>query len=602
MANKQSQVAADEGLNGLWRQIKHLLPKTIAKKKHNIRCTGPTAKELTQNYCSLEAGEEIEYDNLLKKFAAQQRTAADEQPLAIDLQRLPTRLEIEKLCRQAKRVKAPGLDSVQAEVLQHLMREHSEIFFFLVFKSWLLAAEPLQFKGDTVHSIMKKTGLTTASGMRGITLLDTLGKVYHSLIRTKVLPWLEQTKLPTQFGGFRGQQTAFASLVLSSFEQVTAAHKISLATVFLDVRSAFHCLLRQHAFGSDEVLATELCRVLCNEGLDVQALVHDIRAHSAAFVDHIDEPTARVVQDAHKHTWFVCPQSPTLFETHRGSRPGSPLADLAYNALMCDLLKTLHGELQQVPRILEASLTLEIPAPVLAWVDDVALLVPCCHADCLDDTLETVMLLTHRIFGHYGLRLNCEKGKTEAILQHRGKDSAQLRRNRFVDDFGMLEVKEHAPSRIVSQYVHLGITIAQSTDICNNINQKIGKASNAYRLMSKAIFSNQRLAVSVRLKLLESLVLPIVFYGAGSWTTLATRMFNRLEAAIVKWQRRIIGNGFWSQDTISDAEPRATWKLPCLASRLTKHRLLFLLQLHQHAPSMVWDTITAADALHDDSW
>lgn len=101
MANKQSQVAADEGLNGLWRQIKHLLPKTIAKKKHNIRCTGPTAKELTQNYCSLEAGEEIEYDNLLKKFAAQQRTAADEQPLAIDLQRLPTRLEIEKLCRQA---------------------------------------------------------------------------------------------------------------------------------------------------------------------------------------------------------------------------------------------------------------------------------------------------------------------------------------------------------------------------------------------------------------------------------------------------------------------------------------------------------------------
>ena len=123
--------------------------------------------------------------------------------------------------------------------------------------------------------------------MRGITLLDTLGKVYHSLIRTKVLPWLEQTKLPTQFGGFRGQQTAFASLVLSSFEQVTAAHKISLATVFLDVRSAFHCLLRQHAFGSDEVLATELCRVLCNEGLDVQALVHDIRAHSAAFVDHI---------------------------------------------------------------------------------------------------------------------------------------------------------------------------------------------------------------------------------------------------------------------------------------------------------------------------
>ena len=116
------------------------------------------------------------------------------------------------------------------------------------------------------------------------------------------------------------------------------------------------------------------------------------------------------------------------------------------------------------------------------------------------------------------------------------------------------------------------------------------------------LFSNRRLAVPVRLQLLESLVLPILFYGAGSWATLSPRLFRRLDWTIVTWQRHIIGNGFWSDETLSDAALRAKWKLPCLALRLTKHRLLFAIQLHRFAPAIVWESLTAADDVCKQSW
>lgn len=139
---RQSEIAADEGLTGLWRHIKHLLPKGIAKRKSNIRCLGPQVEDLTQHYCQLEAGHPAAYASLLEQCHQRQREAVNELPLAINLCDIPSRTEIETLCKLAKAGRAPGLDGVQAEVLQRCMHERSDIFFALLFKIWILAAEP----------------------------------------------------------------------------------------------------------------------------------------------------------------------------------------------------------------------------------------------------------------------------------------------------------------------------------------------------------------------------------------------------------------------------------------------------------------------------
>ena len=239
LAQEQSDVAADEGINGLWRKIRHLLPKGVAKKRANIRCRGPQVDDLTNHYSQLEAGQEIAYTALLKQCAQQQHAAQADLPLMVSLHEIPTRVEVEQVCKLAKKGKAPGLDGIQAEQLQQMMVWHSDIFYHLLFKIWLVSAEPIQFKGGYICSIAKKHGASTAAAMRGIMLLDVLAKLHHALLRRKLLPWATTNKLVTQFGGFKGQQTVFASLYLRSYVRVVEAKKLSLAIIFVDVRMPF---------------------------------------------------------------------------------------------------------------------------------------------------------------------------------------------------------------------------------------------------------------------------------------------------------------------------------------------------------------------------
>ena len=47
---------------------------------------------------------------------------------------------------------------------------------------------------------------------------------------------------------------------------------------------------------------------------------------------------------------------------------------------------------------------------------------------------------------------------------------------------------------------------------------------------------------------------------------------------------------------------RAYWRIPPLAVRLAKHRLLFLPQLQKHGTQVVWDFVTAKDQLCSSAW
>ena len=389
--------------------------------------------------------------------------------------------------------------------------------------------------------------------------------------------------------------------MLRSYTNYVAAKRLSCAIIFVDVRSAFHCLLRQHAFGTSSDLPLPLIQTLQSEGLDVDHRLQQIRAHAHDF-ESAPASVARVMRDAHQNAWFVCPGSDACFATERGSRPGSPIADLAYNVMMSSLLRNLQMAIDDLPGIQHANAVLQCRAPLLAWVDDVALPVPCLHASQMDALLEQTMLIMHSTFTSYGLRLNCSPGKTEAIVQYRGSQAPDLRRQRFIDGFGRLPVAGRDDLRIVSQYTHLGIIVAQHSDLSSDLNFKIGKASSAVRSMSRALFYNRRLSVTLRLQLFDTLVLPIIFYGSGSWPLLSARHFQRLSAVITKWQRQIVGTGYWTDGNVNDAAFRAHWKIPSLAVRLAKHRLLFLFQLHKQAPLIVWDMLTAEDETCRTSW
>lgn len=144
----------------------------------------------------------------------------------------------------------------------------------LLFKMWTASGEPLQFKGGFICSIAKKHGALAAAGMRGIMLLDVLGKLHHGLLRRRLLPWAAQNRLDTQFGGFKGQQTIFASLLLRSYARVVEAKQVSLAIVFVDVKNAFHyfsllaaatCICHRRSVSSEVAASAHCRRIRCRQ-------------------------------------------------------------------------------------------------------------------------------------------------------------------------------------------------------------------------------------------------------------------------------------------------------------------------------------------------
>ncbi len=187
LAYQHGRIAADEGLPSLWKSIRHLLPKFKKKRNSNIRRTGPELHELCDHYNNLEAGYELDYPSLLNQCFTRQKEAIVDAPLQMELSELPSRQEVEQVGRAQKRGRAPGIDGIIPEVLHQVVPQNSDVLTLLFLKTWVLSAEPVQFKGGLMHSIAKKRGTHTAQGMRGIVLLDTVGKIYHSLLRRRLI-------------------------------------------------------------------------------------------------------------------------------------------------------------------------------------------------------------------------------------------------------------------------------------------------------------------------------------------------------------------------------------------------------------------------------
>jgi hypothetical protein len=299
-----------------------------------------------QHFDGLEAGEVTPYSHLLLDCHRAQQEALADAPLVIRIADLPSRIDIERICCKAKRGKAPGLDHVTAETIRTCALPASDALHQLILKAYVQGAEPLQWKGGKMHVIPKKASILRADAMRGIMLLTTCGKIYHALLRQMLIGWTTNMKVPAQMGGFHGQQTSFATHLLRTFCGLATRAQMSFGVLFFDVKAAFHNMIREHAFGGS-TLPPRLCEVLSRAGFDVAQLCRDIAPHCARFVDMPNFALQRAVRDAHDFTWYVVDGQYDCNRTHRGSRPGSPLADIAYNITMLNILNDILPFLRQ---------------------------------------------------------------------------------------------------------------------------------------------------------------------------------------------------------------------------------------------------------------
>ena len=137
--------------------------------------------------------------------------------------------------------------------------------------------------------------------LQGILLSDTFGKVYHAWLRRRLLPTMLRRKALGQLGGLPSQQTVSGIQILRLHGRLGRAKKISTAVVFVDLRSAFHHLLREFVFNDTLPMGSdELAKVLKPMDFDIHTLAADL--HSATQVIASDVPPAlrRCLADVHQ--------------------------------------------------------------------------------------------------------------------------------------------------------------------------------------------------------------------------------------------------------------------------------------------------------------
>ena len=596
---QQTAHVAHENPAKVWDCIRPLLPKTRRKRESSLRCCGPTVEERCAYYSSLEAGEFHSYDYALQQCCEVQKSKGPEVPLEIQLCNLPSRVSIEHLCRKVKTGKAHGLDGIHPEFWHEHGVQVAEQLCMLFSKAWLTAAEPHQFKGGRLFSISKRQASRRVEDLRGIMILDGLGKLYHTYLRAKLMETAQHWRQPMQLGGYVHQQTLFGTHFLRCLWKHTNSARISCAVLFLDLRSAFHTLLREHLTGQSDRLPETLKRVLQDRGFEIDAIEAAIDDHSTWFRQDVPPDVQRVLQDAHHATWFCIDGEPQICTTQRGSRPGSPLADLAFNALISHLIHELQIAINQIPEMREARAKLLAPTPILGWVDDLAVPMMTLNPQQLPSLIQQVTTLVHRACAKRGLELNFKPGKTEVVCGFRGSGAVDMRRQYLIEHAGHIALTEPPVLlRMVGTYEHLGMQFSQSGSVGQEIRVRVGKACSAHRTIRKGILQNKRVSVHARIRLAEALLVPILLHGSGSWPRLNHQSFVKVQAVLLTWFRSIANDGFWNTTQMTDLDFLASLRIPDLKTRLHKSRLLYAFQMMMHGPSPLLDHISAVD-MHD---
>eukprot|EP00438_Fugacium_kawagutii_P028787 Skav211402 [mRNA] locus=scaffold1528:200522:205297:- [translate_table: standard] len=596
-------LAEGRGSKDLWNALRPVLPTARRKRTHSLKCIGPSLDQLGTHFSSLEAAFEQPFSAILDSCHARQQDQAEDIPLTAHLADFPTRLSLERLGARRHRGQAPGPDGLTPMALREQVASMAGPFTLLCLKSWAIGIEPVQWKGGIMFPIAKGDNLTDPTKQRGIVLIDTLGRIFHAALRQHLLKVVTPWRTPLQLGGFRHQQTLFGTQMVRAVASLAQARGLSHSTLFIDLRSAFHFLIREQMFGYAATLPGVLRDALSHLDIDpaeVEAAIPDLSQRLC----HVARPLLRrLLADAHQSTWFHLQGSESqTWTTTRGSRPGSPIADLVFNSMISGLLEEVQHRLRECVPLQEGCTAMGLDLPLVAWVDDMTISVVVPEASQLEEATRFALHAVHAAAQRRGMSLNLEAGKTECVCSWRGPLAPRMRQQHLVEAAGLLPL-DPMPGhlRIVGEYKHLG-TAFNGIDITSEIVARISKATKARRMVLRPILANRHIGRPTRLRLLDSLVGSVLWHGCGNWPLLPNRSFTKINHLYVQWIRSILHNGAWTPDMLPDDLLLAMWKLPPMSVRLARSRMLYAFQLWEHGPPLLWDYLRTLDTLKVPTW
>ena len=446
----------------LWKEVKRN-NKGLRDKRRMLKATqfDFLDEHWVPFWCDLESGTTMTPEELYRGCLKRQNEQQHEPP---PIEEIPTLIELEHSLKQTKMRKRGGPDEISPDVVRLHAPTIASRLWDLTCKQWSWNTEAIQFKGGELAMIPKpKANHSTMEGFRGVVMSSILGKRLQSISRQQMVTILSPSRPQGQIGGYQGKEPSEGAHYIRLTSRIAARKGVPLGTIFIDLQKAYHHLIRSLAVGVDEESAKEnniIRKQLHDQGQELLPENHPAIREGKMQRCGASNSATQNARDANMDCWTLA--AGATIRTRKGSRPGSPLADIMFMAALSDVYEEFENTLAKYIEVSGGASRLGISLKPIFWADDMAIQVPVEENSQLFEVIPQVMRDFDMTLSQRGFKVNYAKAKTETILTPSGKGSQEIRRELLsmaTPTLGMGCLREETQStrlRVQARYRHLG--------------------------------------------------------------------------------------------------------------------------------------------------
>lgn len=392
--------------------------------------------------------------------------------------------EVRSAVATLKPRKAPGIDGISAELLQAGGETMITTLHELFQKIHQEEEVPEDWSKAIITPIYKKGDKSDCKNYRGISLLSVPGKVFTKVLQRRMKSCVERALAEEQAGFRPGRGTTDQIFTIRQITEKYLEHNKPCYFNFIDFKQAFDSIWQ--------------------EGLWQCLRMHGVQEKLIRLIKSIYEKSeAAVRQDRELTEWFK-----TTVGVRQGCTLSPDLFNLVLEAVMRLALEREEAGLELCGRLVNN----------LRFADDINL---------MSDTTDGLQRITDQVSKQgerLGLVINTSKTKVMAISKEQKDLQIMVNGNQLEQ---------------VKEFVYLGGQISQDGKCVADIKRRIGLTWAVFSKLQN-IWNCHNLTLEIKLKVHESMVIPVLMYGSECWT-IRKEDERRILVAEMCWLRRILG-------------------------------------------------------------
>ena len=400
--------------------------------------------------------------------------------------------ELLQATRRMKSRKAPGPDDIPAECwrflphpVKQLLLKHFNDCFLGGFapEHWKLAKVVMLFKGGTKNS-------RSPSSYRPISLVNTIYKLYATLLQQRLSASLEPHLSPQQFGFRKNRSLSTPLFIIRRLLEIFERHTTSLYVLFLDWSQAFDCVPHSQ----------------------IRASLHRYG---------VPEPFVAAVMSIYQGSIFYVQDGPHQSSTYcqrRGIRQGCPLSPYLFIVVLSALMHDFHHQFELIFRHRPWTYSAEYPLVDVEYADDTVLMAR------TQSTLHQLLHLLQHLASQRGLHINPDKcqllrlnSNLPICLSHSTSPSSCCSCC-FCCDFTTLTPTENSladPLPVVDTAKYLGAMISANSSSNADVAYRYSQAATAFRCLFP-VFTHPQIHPKRKLQIYAQIVMAILLHGSES--------------------------------------------------------------------------------------